>query len=212
MPKEKPQVNIGEVIKTYRSQRGLSQGDIERRTGLLRCYLSRVENGHTVPSLETLAKIAEAMEISLADFFPGTETPRDKETQKMLGELSQDEIRFLAEIKKCSVTLSSDDKRLVLAMIRKMAAVVPPPARTVPSRSDQQRQRTSPTENRTAARYDPGTSLRNSSAVEFSENSPVRDSANTLSEHRARITRASAAASTFVALDSSSASRGRCAK
>ena len=125
MPKEKPQVNIGEVIKTYRSQRGLSQGDIERRTGLLRCYLSRVENGHTVPSLETLAKIAEAMEISLADFFPGTETPRDKETQKMLGERSQDEIRFLAEIKKYSTTLSEGDKRLVLAMIRKMATLLP---------------------------------------------------------------------------------------
>ena len=125
MPKEKPQVNIGEVIKTYRAQRGLSQGDIERRTGLLRCYLSRVENGHTVPSLETLAKIAEAMDISLADFFPGTETPRDKETQKMLGELSQDEIRFLAEIKKCSTTLSDGDKRLVLAMIRKMATLLP---------------------------------------------------------------------------------------
>ena len=125
MPKEKPQVNIGEVIKTYRSQRGLSQGDIERRTGLLRCYLSRVENGHTVPSLETLAKIAEAMEISLADFFPGTETTHDKETQKMLGELSQDEIRFLAEIKKYSTTLSDGDKRLVLAMIRKMATLLP---------------------------------------------------------------------------------------
>ena len=51
MPKEKPKVNIGEVIKSYRADRGLSQGDIERRTGLLRCYLSRVENGHTVPSL-----------------------------------------------------------------------------------------------------------------------------------------------------------------
>ena len=125
MPKEKPRVNIGEVIKTYRSQRGLSQGDIERRTGLLRCYLSRVENGHTVPSLETLAKIAEAMDISLADFFPGTETPRDKETQKMLGELSQDEIRFLAEIKRYSTTLSDGDKRLVLAMIRKMASLLP---------------------------------------------------------------------------------------
>jgi transcriptional regulator with XRE-family HTH domain len=128
VPKEKPQVNIGEVIKTYRSQRGLSQGDIERRTGLLRCYLSRVENGHTVPSLETLAKIAEAMEISLADFFPGTETPRDKETQKMLGELSQDEIRFLGEIKKYSTALSEGDKRLVLAMIRKMAMLLPPQA------------------------------------------------------------------------------------
>ena len=54
MPKEKPKVNIGEVIRSYRGQRGLSQGDIERRTGLLRCYLSRVENGHTV-----LAHIAE---------------------------------------------------------------------------------------------------------------------------------------------------------
>ena len=112
---------------TLREEKKLSQGDIEKRTGLLRCYISRVENGHTVPSLETLAKIAEAMDISLADFFPGTETPRDRETQKALGELSQDEIRFLAEIKKYSTTLSDGDKRLVLAMIRKMATLIPPP-------------------------------------------------------------------------------------
>jgi len=129
VPKEKPKVNIGEVIRSYRSQRSLSQGDIERRTGLLRCYLSRVENGHTVPSLETLAKIAEAMDISLADFFPGAETPRDRDTQKILGELSDDEIRFLSEIKKYSSTLSDGDKRLVLAMIRKLATLTPPPPR-----------------------------------------------------------------------------------
>lgn len=134
MPKEKPKVNIGEVIRSYRSQRSLSQGDIERRTGLLRCYLSRVENGHTVPSLETLAKIAEAMDISLADFFPGAETAQDRDTQKMLGELSEDEIRFLSEIKKHSSTLSEGDKRLVLAMIRKMASLAPPPARKPPQR------------------------------------------------------------------------------
>src|SRR5260370_8669738 len=106
MPKEKPRVNIGEVIKTYRGQRGLSQGDIERRTGLLRCYLSRVENGHTVPSLETLAKIAEAMDISLAAFFPATETPRDRETQRILGDLSQDEIPFLGQITRFRPPLS----------------------------------------------------------------------------------------------------------
>src|SRR6202162_5190527 len=134
VPKEKPKVNIGEVIRRYRGQRGLSQGDIERRTGLLRCYLSRVENGHTVPSLETLAKIAEAMEISLADFFPGTETPRDRDTQKMLGELSQDEIRFLSEIKRYSTSLPDGDRRLVLAMIRKMASITPPPPRKVVAR------------------------------------------------------------------------------
>ena len=129
VPKEKPKVNIGEVIRSYRSDRGLSQGDIERRTGLLRCYLSRVENGHTVPSLETLAKIAEAMEINLADFFPGSDTAQDRETRKMLGELSEEEIRFLAEIKKYSTTLSDDDKKLVLAMIRKTATITPPPTR-----------------------------------------------------------------------------------
>ena len=53
-------MKIGITIRGYRLQKGLSQGDIEKRTGLLRCYLSRVENGHTVPSLDTLAKIASA--------------------------------------------------------------------------------------------------------------------------------------------------------
>lgn len=125
MPKEKPKVNIGSVIRSYRGERGLSQGDIERRTGLLRCYLSRVENGHTVPSLETLAKIAEALDISLADFFPGSETPSERDAQKMLGELSDEEVRFLAEIRKYSTTLNEGDKRLVLAMIRKMASIAP---------------------------------------------------------------------------------------
>ena len=125
MPKEKPKVNIGNVIRSYRGERGLSQGDIERRTGLLRCYLSRVENGHTVPSLETLAKIAEALDITLADFFPGSETPSERDAQKMLGELSEEEVRFLAEIRKYSTTLNEGDKRLVLAMIRKMASIAP---------------------------------------------------------------------------------------
>jgi transcriptional regulator with XRE-family HTH domain len=134
MPKERPKVNIGEVIRSYRGERGLSQGDIERRTGLLRCYLSRVENGHTVPSLETLAKIAEAMDMSLADFFPSMETVREREAKKALGELSQDEIRFLGEIKRYSTTLSDENKRLVLAMIRKMATVPAPPQRKVVAR------------------------------------------------------------------------------
>src|SRR5205814_9276288 len=62
-------MNIGETIRNYRLQKGMSQGDIEKRTGLLRCYLSRAENGHTIPSLDTLAKIAGAMELALSQFF-----------------------------------------------------------------------------------------------------------------------------------------------
>jgi len=84
------------IARARPSRRAISSG----APGLLRCYLSRVENGHTVPSLETLAKIAEAMEIALADFFPGAETPaRPATPRKCSEELSEDEIRFLSEIK-----------------------------------------------------------------------------------------------------------------
>ena len=75
-----PTINIGETIRNYRLQKGMSQGDIEKRTGLLRCYLSRVENGHTIPSLDTLSKIAGAMEIRSRNSSPNPATataPRD---------------------------------------------------------------------------------------------------------------------------------------
>ena len=62
-------MKIGTTIRAYRLQKGLSQGDIEKKTGLLRCYLSRVENGHTVPSLDTLSKIALALDLPIAQFF-----------------------------------------------------------------------------------------------------------------------------------------------
>ena len=60
---------IGERLRAAREAKELSQGDTEKRTGLFRCYVSRVENGHTVPSLETLEKFAKAMGISLAQLF-----------------------------------------------------------------------------------------------------------------------------------------------
>jgi transcriptional regulator with XRE-family HTH domain len=54
-------VIIAERLRELRDAKNLSQGDIEKRTGLLRCYISRVENGHTVPSVETLEKMARAL-------------------------------------------------------------------------------------------------------------------------------------------------------
>src|SRR6202166_3643575 len=91
-------MNIGSTIRDYRLQKGMSQGDIEKRTGLLRCYLSRVENGHTIPSLETLQKIARALDLQLAQFF--TEDAVGKEMSPL--RLSEDEIRFLTQIQRYS--------------------------------------------------------------------------------------------------------------
>jgi|ERR1700691_2805684 transcriptional regulator with XRE-family HTH domain len=60
---------IGEKLKALREQKHLSQGDIEKRTGLLRCYISRVENGHTVPAIETLERMARALEVPMYRLF-----------------------------------------------------------------------------------------------------------------------------------------------
>jgi transcriptional regulator with XRE-family HTH domain len=65
----RPAVIIGEKLKLLREQKNLSQGDIEHRTGMLRCYISRVENGHTVPAVETLEKFAQALEVPVYQFF-----------------------------------------------------------------------------------------------------------------------------------------------
>lgn len=62
-------MDIPERLRQLREVKNLSQGDIEARTGLLRCYVSRVENGHTTPSLETLEKLARALEVSLYQLF-----------------------------------------------------------------------------------------------------------------------------------------------
>ena len=111
--------NIGSTIRSYRLQKGMSQGDIEKRTGLLRWYLSRVENGHTIPSVDTLAKIASAMDIPLGQFFANN--PADT-APRATSQMNEEEVRFLSQIRRYSSNLNDSDRKLVLAMVKKMAA------------------------------------------------------------------------------------------
>ena len=66
---------IGDRLRQLRERKNMSQGDIEKRTGLIRNYISRVENGHTVPSIETLEKLAHALEIPMYQLFYDGEKP-----------------------------------------------------------------------------------------------------------------------------------------
>ena len=111
-------MKIGTTIRAHRLQKGLSQGDIEKKTGLLRCYLSRVENGHTIPSLDTLSKIAVALDLPIAQFFAEDSTGRPLNMQR----LSDDELRFLTQIRRYSTNLNDSDRRLLLTMVKKFAA------------------------------------------------------------------------------------------
>lgn len=118
---------IGQRIRELREPKKLSQGDIERRTGLLRCYTSRVENGHTVPSIETLEKYARALEIPLYRlFYEGEAPPRKLELPPAgnAGPLWGSSGKERSELRRFVKALSRMDdrgRRLILGMAQEMA-------------------------------------------------------------------------------------------
>jgi transcriptional regulator with XRE-family HTH domain len=120
---------IGTRLRKLREDKKLSQGDIEERTGLLRCYISRVENGHTIPSIETLERISSALEIPLYQlFYEGDETPplpnlsKRKSTEELvLDEEAQRELRFFEKVKRLMGRINERDRQLLLYMAQKLA-------------------------------------------------------------------------------------------
>src|SRR6516165_6917539 len=119
---------IGERLRSLREEKNLSQGDIEKRTGLLRCYISRVENGHTVPAVETLEKLARALEVPLYQlFYDGEEPPQLPNLPKRKsgddiawGSAGKD-ARFLNKLRRLLSKTDEADRKLVLYMAQKVA-------------------------------------------------------------------------------------------
>jgi transcriptional regulator with XRE-family HTH domain len=119
---------IGERLRALREERKLSQGDIEKKTGLLRCYVSRVENGHTVPAVETLEKFARALEVPMYQlFYEGEEPPK---LPNLLKRMSADDIlwgnsgedaRTLVKFCRLFGRMKEDDRIVLFFMAQKMA-------------------------------------------------------------------------------------------
>jgi len=119
---------IGDRLRTLREDKKLSQGDIEKRTGLLRCYISRVENGHTVPAIETLEKMARALEIPMYQmFYDGDEPPQLPNLPKgnsdgnLWGSSGRD-ARYLSKLRRLLGRTEEDNRKLILYMAQKMAS------------------------------------------------------------------------------------------
>jgi transcriptional regulator with XRE-family HTH domain len=119
---------VGYRLRALREHKKLSQGDIERRTGLLRCYISRVENGHTVPTIETLEKIARALEIPLYQLFydgdqpPPLPTPPNSRTSNGTAwGTSGKDARFLSRLRSLLSRMDDHDRQLILFLTQKMA-------------------------------------------------------------------------------------------
>jgi transcriptional regulator with XRE-family HTH domain len=119
---------IGERLRALRDAKDMPQSEIERRTGLLRCYVSRVENGHTVPSIETLEKLARALEVPLYQLFYDAENPPqtvnllDRKTADDIASAADSEQRhFLHRMAGLLERLSENDRRLLLHVAQRMA-------------------------------------------------------------------------------------------
>jgi transcriptional regulator with XRE-family HTH domain len=119
---------VGDRLRELREAKSLSQGDIEKRTGLLRCYISRVENGHTVPAIETLEKMARALEIPMYHlFYDGDEPPKlptllKRKSNDIAWGSSGKQAVYLHKLTKCLAKAEESDRKLLLVMAAKMAS------------------------------------------------------------------------------------------
>ena len=120
---------IGDRLREMREAKKLSQGDIEKRTGLLRCYISRVENGHTVPAIETLEKLARALEAPLYHlFYEGEQPPqlpnlpKRKSSDDIAWGSTGKDARFLNKLRRLLSKTAEEDRKLILYMAQKMAS------------------------------------------------------------------------------------------
>lgn len=116
---------IGDRLREIRESKNLSQGDIQNRTGLLRCYISRVENGHTVPTIATLDKIARALEVQLYQvFYEGDDLPPSTLTKNANADKwgsSGKSARYLRKLTDCLSRMSKTDRLLLFEMTKKAA-------------------------------------------------------------------------------------------
>ena len=119
---------IGDRLKKLREEKNMSQGEIEQRTGLLRCYISRVENGHTVPAFETIEKFARALEVPLYQlFYDGEEPPtfpniyKRKSASDIAWGTTGKEARLLEKFRRLLSRTSESDRKLLFFMAQKMA-------------------------------------------------------------------------------------------
>ena len=120
---------VSDRLRKLREDKNLSQGDIERRSGLLRCYISRVENGHTVPSVETLEKFARALEVPVYQFFyDGAEPPnvpnvwRGKSSAEVAWGGSGKHAAYLHTLRKYLSKARDADRKLILIMAQKLVS------------------------------------------------------------------------------------------
>ena len=118
---------IGQKLKEIREARNMSQVEIAQATGLVQPYVSRVENGHTIPGVETLEKWASALKIPLYQIlYDGEEPPKPL---KLSGNSHHDlwgnsgrDSHDLKRLRQYLSKMNDDERDLLLSLAGRMAS------------------------------------------------------------------------------------------
>jgi len=114
-------------LRAFRQQKKLTQAEIEERTGLQRSYISRVENGYTVPSVATLEKWARALGVPLYQIFFDAEVPiasrfsaRQKPANRAAGLRQGEDTGDVARLRWLLGRMGESNRRVLLDLARAM--------------------------------------------------------------------------------------------
>jgi transcriptional regulator with XRE-family HTH domain len=117
-----------ERLRVLREDKKLSQGDIRKKTGLHHCYVSRFENGQTIPSVETVEKFARALEVPMYQlFYKGGGPPKlpnllkRRTTDEIVRGNSGKDAHILANFCHLFGRMKEDDRKMLFFMAQKMA-------------------------------------------------------------------------------------------
>jgi transcriptional regulator with XRE-family HTH domain len=118
---------IGQKLRELREAKNMSQLEVSQTTGLVQPYVSRVENGHTIPGVETLEKWATALKIPLYQIlYEGEEPPK---LLKICGNHNEDlwgtsrrDSRDLKRLRQFLAKMSTREREMLMSMAARMAS------------------------------------------------------------------------------------------
>ena len=98
---------LGMAIKTQRASLGISQEELAHRAGLHRTYVSDLERGARNPSIESIEKLAGALQVSVSNLFEGAgngSSSRQMEEILLVQDNTRDVDLTIRAFKKANIT------------------------------------------------------------------------------------------------------------
>jgi len=111
---DRSQVHVAKAIRNLRQRGGLSQRQLAMRMGVPRTYVSKIENEKATPTLSSLARLAQALQVSVPDLLRECGPSRQDEVQQLLAD------PFVAELMEFTSRLNAMQLSSVLAQVRDM--------------------------------------------------------------------------------------------